>query len=172
MTLSYQVSLAFGGTFLLDLLLEIHRGLDNDPTSLEDRAQATPKFVFSFLTQNLLVHLENFNTWVLIRRLHRMHVLPVGLPRFCVLKLCPILELTFLTLGVRCQILFKLRFVGAPFDLKTCGGLFDVTLDRLGFNLCDRGSLDKKCFFVADGACRPRLAALALVPSTLCVEGS
>lgn len=85
MTLLYQVSLAFGGTFLLDLLLEEHRGLDNDTTSLEDRSQATPEFVFSFLTQNFLVHLENFDTRVLERRLHRLHVLPVSLPRLCVL---------------------------------------------------------------------------------------
>lgn len=166
------MTLASSRALALDLLLELKSGFDYGPTPLEDRAQTARKLVFSFLAQDLLVHLENFDPRVLKCRLHRLHVLPIGLARFGVLELRPVLEMTFLPLGVGSQILLELGFIGAPLLLERCGGLFDVALDGLGLNLGDGGSLHEKCFFVANGAGRSRLQALASVPSAELVQGS
>ena len=86
-------------TLLRHLLLEEHYSLNDGPISLKDRAQASSKLVLGFLSEDLLVHLEDLDAGVLISYLHGLGMLPVVVSSVCILPLHPFFVLAgFITL--------------------------------------------------------------------------
>lgn len=145
--------LARGWTLFGHFLLQEHHCLEDGFVTVEYRAQTSSKFIFSLLSQNLFVHLKDFDTGMLVGYFHGLRMLPVGSPRFCILPLKPIFELASLA-PLLCQVLLKLSLVGRPLGLEAGRRLFNVALDCFSLYFSDSCPLHEEGFFVSHGLSR------------------